>query len=168
MKKTFLDWVKNPKKQTRNFRGSKACYLCDLNGKVLFEFDNLMDCARHLKKKRQISDKQYNTGTVISKKYRVFTINYYLENKEDILKLKNHTVEHILKSKMHKKQNIILCDLYPEEEFLYTTNLSKKLKKTPQTIGLILNGGIKKNPYNIRYKYPELRNLDFRQYPNRK
>ena len=161
MKKTFLEWVKQPKKEIRPFRSSKACYLCDLNGKILKEFNNLFDCARYLRHSRNFAVSQYNSCCIVNGKYRVFTINYYLENKVEILKLKNYTCETKLKNKIRYNKNIILCDLHPNEEFIIKS-LSDRISKHIETIRLILKGKILKNDYNIRYKYPELQNLDVR------
>lgn len=158
VRKTFLEWLKNPKKELRKFR-SKACYLCDLNGKILKEFDNLFDCARYLKKKRNFAVSQYNSDCIVSNKYRVFTIDYYLENKDFILKMKTYSCKTKLKKELRDKKKIILCDMYPEEEFTIDS-LSNKIKKHIETIRLILKGKTLKNDYNIRYKYPELQNIN--------
>lgn len=159
MEKTFEQWLKYT--NVRKFRSSKSCYLLNLNGDILKEFDSLLQLSRYLNM-TQLSEAQYNTGCIIKREYRVFTINYYNENKSKIKKLKSYVQEYKKIQEMHRKQNIIICDLFPNEEFLYIKPLSDKLGKSSESVRLILRGKTISNPYNIRYKYPELRNKDFR------
>lgn len=159
MEKSFEKWLKDI--SVRKFRGSKACYLLNLSGDILKEFDNLLQCSRYLNM-TQLSENQYNNGCIIKSKYRVFTISYYVKNKVNIKKLKSYTQECKKMQEMHRKQNIIICDLFPNEEFLYIKPLSDKLGKSSESVRLILRGKTISNPYNIRYKYRELRNKDFR------
>src|SRR5690606_12052173 len=99
----------------RKFRSRNACYLLDLNGNILNEFDNLQCCARFLKNKSQIGSNRFNNGSVVNRNYRIFTIDYYNKNKKSILKLKNYN--RVVKEKsLNSKPKPIpipnyLCDL---------------------------------------------------------
>lgn len=54
--------------------------------------------------------------------------------------------------KIIEKKKIVLCDLFPSEEFKNMQELALRLGVTRETIRLKLNGSIIENKYNIRYK----------------
>ena len=136
----------------RKFRSSKACYLLDLNGNILNEFDNLQCCARFLNKK-QFQKTQFNNGCAISKKYRVFTIDYYNENKKSILKLKNYT--RVVKEKSLNKKPVpvpnYVCDLSGNiiNEFKNLSDASKFLNKKVINNQQYNNGSIISKKYRV-------------------
>lgn len=139
----------------RKFRSKKACYLLDLNGNVLKEFDNLQCCARFLGKKNQIGSRQYNTGAIVSKKYRIFTNDYYLENKSEILKLKNYA--NVAKEKSLNSRpkpmpiSNYLCDLKGNilNEFNNIQDCSRYLNRTQINASQLNKGNVIKKKYRV-------------------
>lgn len=139
----------------RKFRSSKACYLLDLNGNILNEFDNLQCCGRFLKNKSQIGSNRFNNGSVVNRKYRIFTIDYYNKNKKNILKLKNYTrvvKERSLNSRP-KPMPIpnYLCDLKGNvlKEFDSLQDCSSYLNRTQINSIQLNKGNVIKKQYRV-------------------
>lgn len=163
MRKTFIEWIKVCRSNS-NLKTGIPCVLLDLSGVVVGKFERLIDLAEFLGMPQVTV---YNTDRIFLGKYRVFTQDYFLKNKDVVYSMKNYIRECDYISEMHKKQNIIICDLFPNEEFLYYGSIAKKLNVSQASISNIMTGKTISNPHNIRYKHPELRGLDFRQKRNK-
>ena len=154
----------------REYKRNTCCYLLDLNGKILKEFNNLQACSRFLNK-TQLNKLQYNSGSVVSKKYRIFTKYFYNNNIDKIKKLSNISNATDIKKTLSKDKFILICDLFPDIEFKNAVELSKYMednhkyfKMTSAQILNVAKGITIKNIHNIRYKNIHLTTIPFYRY----
>lgn len=135
-----------------NVTSSKPCVLVDLRGNPIKEFSNIIEASKYLNM-TQIT--RYNGPSVISGVYRLFTLDFYADNLPEIKKYKSYTSEIRETGRLYAKRLMVECDLFPNEVFTRRT-LADKMGVSVAQIGYVITGRIKKNPFNIRLKYPEL------------
>jgi len=138
---------------------SKQCYLLDLKGNIKSEFNSIMDCSRALDIKFS-TNRLLNQDSIINKKYRLVTKEFYNGNLKEILSWKNYSNKYIEDLKNNKLKRILLIT-DNNEELKYNTiqELSEYLNITQERIRqmIVSNKFSKKwKKYNIRYAYPEL------------
>ena len=80
---------------------SKETYILDLNGNIKSEHSSIMDCARYLKRFINTSV-SVNSGSILNKKYRVVTKDFYNENQDEILSWKNYSNQSVEIAKNNK------------------------------------------------------------------
>ncbi len=127
------------------------CYLLDLDGNIIKEYESILKCYRSGLLMNPISFK--NKGIIHKKKYRVVTVDFYNTNLDTILSWKNYSK---VPPKPIVKKPIIYVDFKTEIlEFNSARMVANFLGTSYENVRTILNKSVKNNPNNIRYKKEE-------------
>lgn len=126
-------------------------YLLDLKGNIINEFISISEVSRFLNKKTH--SHSINTDRIISKKYRIVSIEFYILNIDYIKSWKPYSNQTLENKKNYILKRIVICN---NKEYSSKEELEKELPITVERIRQIIVGGNSKK-FDIRYKYPELR-----------
>lgn len=133
---------------------SQETYILDLNGKIVETFPSSKMAYEYLDVTPYYSSK--NTPSVVKKKYRIVTKEFYDLNIDEIKTWPNYTDINKEIKKYYLESKVIIADINGKTiDFKDINELSAKLNKTTEAIRVVLRGKSKSNKYNIRYKNPK-------------
>jgi len=138
--------------------------LLNLDGTVFRSFETVQSCSRFFGTK-QIPGKALNTDSILRRKYRMVTKDFYLHHRDTVLSWSSKTKGEITKDleaqkndMLKKKRTVVYIDnIGNATEYKNYCTLAKKLGLSKERVRQILNYGCKK--HNIQFKHPELRGL---------
>jgi len=115
--------------------------MLDLKGNIVNEYKSGADIARFLKRK-SITYTSINTPTILQKKYRLVTPEFFAKNKQEVLSWRSYSNEAV-----YKKQQQILStykysvrDIYNITTFCYTiVEVGKAINLTTERARQIIN-----------------------------
>ena len=130
---------------------SIVIYLLDLNGNIINEYPSISEVSRFLN--TGIHSHRINTDRIISKKYRVVSVEFYNNELETIKSWKSYSNQTLENNKNYILKRIVICN---NKEYSSKEELEKELPITLERIRQIIVSGNNKK-FDIKYKHPELR-----------
>ena len=138
--------------------------LLNLDGTIFREFISIQDCSRFINTK-QIPGKGLNRDSIIKRKYRMVTKEFYNTHKRTIESWSPKTKGEITKDleaqkndMLKKKRTVVYIDnIGNATEYKNYCTLAKNIGLSCERVRQILQDGCKK--HNIQFKHPELRGI---------
>ena len=129
---------------------STSVYLLNLNGDILNEYSSIAETSRVLN--TNLHSHKINTNRIISRKYRVVSVEFYNNELKTIKLWKSYLNQTLENKKNYILKRIVICN---NKEYSSKEELEKELPITLERIRqIIINGNNKK--FDIKYKHPEL------------
>jgi group I intron endonuclease len=116
----------------------KTLLLLNLKGDIIKKFTSGLQLSKFINSGR-LNYKRINTDTIIKKKYRVVTPDYYQTNNREVLRWKIYTSESKEKSRLFYREKYKLTKNDTKICFSFQTDVAQFLGLTPQRIQQIIN-----------------------------